>query len=234
MRHLLFGLATLTLAASGVAHAEKNYCGDLANAFGPFDYRKRGEYVEQFRLVESAHFTEDVERGIKGSTGHIGGDLDYTLRAIPNHPRALATMAMLAKKNKTVKVTGAKYPVECYFERASRFQPNDGAVQAVYANYQFSIGQDKQALQTFKTATEMSPDDATINYNAGLAYLKAKDYQAANKYAQKAYALGFPLPYLKTKLVEAGKWVALPDTPAPEPDGAAKATSAKDQSTKTQ
>jgi len=202
----LAGLAMVALLAPGAAHAQKNYCGDLTNAFGPFDYRTRGEHIEQFQLVESAHYTEEVARGIKGNTGTIGADLDYTLRAIPNHPGALASMATVAKKTKVNKLPGAKFPVECYFERASRLAPDDGAVWAVYANYLFSLGQDKQATEMFARAIELSPEDATINYNAGLAFLKAKDYQKANRYAQKAYALGFPLPYLKNKLVEAGKW----------------------------
>ena len=51
-----------------------------------------------------------------------------------------------------------------------------------------------------KTAIELEPDNATINYNLGLLYLKAKDYDKAAEYADKAYALGFPLPGLRNQL----------------------------------
>ena len=58
----------------------------------------------------------------------------------------------------------------------------------------------------FTAAVELAPEDPTINYNAGLAYLKKKEYDKARQHAKKAYELGFPLPGLKNKLVEAGKW----------------------------
>ena len=37
-------------------------------------------------------------------------------------------------------------------------------------------------------------------------YVKKKEYEKASAHAQKAYALGFPLPGLKNKLKAAGKW----------------------------
>ncbi len=205
MRSIQAGIALFLLAAGGLAEAA-SICGDLQNAYGPYDYRRRAEFVENFRLVEGGHFTASVENGIKGKSGTIGADVDYVLRAIPNHPRALATMARQGLKEKKVKLPGANYPVECYFDRAIRFAPDDGAVRATYGNYLFALGQDDMALKMFAAAVDLSPEDATINYNAGLAYFKKKDYEKANMYAQKAYALGFPLPGLKNKLVQAGQW----------------------------
>jgi tetratricopeptide (TPR) repeat protein len=198
-------MAVLLVAFSGQAFAAKNYCGDLKNGYGPFDYRTP-EDAQSREMVTSAHFTEEVAAGIKGNTGPIGGDLDYTLRAIPNHPGALAVMGNLALAGKTSTVPGSRYPVECYFERAMRFQPNDSAVRAGYANYLFKLGNTDRALQMYRAAAELSPDDPAINYNLGLMYLKMKDYDNANKFAKKAYALGFPLPGLKNLLVAAGKW----------------------------
>lgn len=199
--HLLAGLTLV----SGSVQAD-NFCGDLANGYGPFDHRKRDELQAEFKLVESAHFTKSVEQGTKGNTGRVAADLDYTLRAIPNHPRALDSMARVALKEKSVHLTGARYPVACYFERASRFAPDDGAVHAVYGNYLFALGRRDEALKMFASAVVLLPDDPTINYNAALAYFNAKNYKLANKHAQKAYSLGFPLPGLKNKLLQAGKW----------------------------
>ncbi len=209
MRTIKGGIAICLLALTGLSQAA-SLCGELKNGYGPFDFRKRAENVDSFSLVENAHFTPDVENGVAGATGALGADLDYVLRAIPNHTRALATMAREGLKNKKVKIGGAKYPVECYFDRAIRFAPDDGAVRASYGNYLFSLGQTDTALKLFATAVSLQPEDATINYNTALAYLKKKDYENANKYAQKAYALGFPLPGLKNKLVEAGKWAPSP------------------------
>jgi tetratricopeptide (TPR) repeat protein len=202
--------AFIVLAATGSVQAA-NFCGELKNAFGPFDYRKRAEFAAQFDLVEGAHFTSDVENGIKGNTSTIGGDLDYTLRAIPNHHRALASLARYAVRTKEVKLAHATYPVACYFERAVRMAPDDGDVRAEYGNYLFALGESEKAFEMYKDAVAMAPDNATFNYNLGLAYLKAKNYEQANTYAHKAYALGFPLPGLKNMLTAAGKWDDKPE-----------------------
>jgi tetratricopeptide (TPR) repeat protein len=199
-----FVASVLAIAADSVQAA--NFCGELTNAFGPFDYRKRAEFPSELHLVESAHFTAEVAQGIKGNTGNIGADLDYTLRAWPNHPQALAAISKVALRGKTLQVPGAKYPAECYFERAARFAPDDGAVHAVYASHLYAQGKTEKAFAEFKTAVALDPEDPTINYNVGLGYFKKKDYENASKYAKKAYALGFPLQGLKNRLVEAGKW----------------------------
>jgi tetratricopeptide (TPR) repeat protein len=199
----IVGAVVVIMAQSAAA---ANYCGELKNTYGPFDYRTRAEHTQNFFLVESEHFTPDVENGVKGHSSTIGGDLDYTLRAIPNHHRALASMARIAVRTKSLQLLGAKYPVECYFERAMRFTPNDGGVKAEFGNYLYALGKSDKAFAMFKDAAEMSPENATINYNLGLAYLQKKDYAEALVYAKKAYALGFPLPGLKNKLIAAGKW----------------------------
>jgi tetratricopeptide (TPR) repeat protein len=204
-------MAGAVLITAAHAAGAGNYCGDLKNAYGPFDYRTRAEHTENFNLVESAHFTQDVENGIKGNSSTIGGDLDYTLRAIPNHHRALATMARVSVRIKAIMLPGAKYPVECYFERAMRFTPNDGGVRAEFGNYMYALGKPDKAFAAFKDAAAMEPDNAAINYNLGLAYFQKKDYAESVTYAKKAYALGFPLPGLKNKLVAAGKWDGRPD-----------------------
>jgi tetratricopeptide (TPR) repeat protein len=70
----------------------------------------------------------------------------------------------------------------------------------------FALGKKDAALDAFKRAYALLPDDAVVNYNLGLLYADRKDYEQALPYAEKAYALGFPLPGLKKKLVAAGKW----------------------------
>lgn len=203
-------LALAAALSAGQASAAVNFCGELKNHFGPYDYRDTTE-AANMELVTSTHYTEEMMAGLIGHTGPIGADLDYTLRAIPNHPGALALMARVGVNNKTPKVVGARWAVECYFDRAIRFQSNDGAVRAAYGNYLFAMTRYKEALEMYKTAGELTPDDSAINYNLGLAYLKLKDYDNAQLYAKKAYALGFPLPGLKNLLVAAGKWTDTPE-----------------------
>lgn len=198
-----FAAVLLALSACASAHAE-NYCGELQNHYGPLDYRMRGKV--NLEIVERAHFTREVEAGIKGATGAIAGDIDYTLRAIPNHVRALATMAKLGLRQNKLKLPYARYPVECYFLRAIRFAPDDGMVRSTYGNYLFAQGRTDEALSAYSAAVELMPTDATANYNLGLVYLKKKDFANARRYAMVAYEQGFPLQGLKNKLVDAGQW----------------------------
>lgn len=182
------------------------HCGELENAYGPYDYTDSNDRQKNLAIVEQYHFTPNIENLVRGNSGHVGGELDYTLRAFPNHHRALAALAKLALRDKTVKPVGAKYSVECYFDRAIRFKPNDTAVRAIYSNYLLKLGQTDKAIDQLNVAVGLQPEDPTINYNLGLLYVQKKDYGQARTYAKKAYELGFPLPGLKNKLVEAGKW----------------------------
>src|SRR5690242_17113706 len=76
--------------------AADDACGELENAFGPFDYRTVS--ADRKRLVEGSHFTPYIEGLQRGHTGAIGSEIDYTLRAFPNHPRALVAMMKLGIK----------------------------------------------------------------------------------------------------------------------------------------
>lgn len=220
-------IALLAALAAGSTHAAVGgkICGELQNAYGPFDYRKAAtDFANDLRLVEMGHFPPEVEQGIRGQSGLIGADLDYTLRAFPNHSRALAAMGRMGIKQKSLLVSGAKWPVECYFDRAIRFAPSDGTVRAAYGTYLFARGESDRAMTMFSQAAELEPENAAINYNAGLAFMKQKNFEKANLHAQKAYSLGFPLPGLKNMLVAAGKWdesVRPPPPPAPADDAPA-------------
>jgi tetratricopeptide (TPR) repeat protein len=188
--------------------ANANYCGALTFHYGPYDYRHETHRLE---IVERAHFTPEVEAGVSGNTSYLGDDLQYTLQASPNHHRALVTLGKLAVRDKTVHIPHMKYPVGCYFERAQRFAPDDGMVPSIYGGYLFALGKKDEALVAYKRAYAMMPDDAVINYNLGLLYTERKDYEHALPHAEKAYALGFPLPGLKKKLLAAGKWQDKPE-----------------------
>lgn len=207
-----FTVVLLMLGAGGASAA--NFCGELQGSLGPFDYRKRSEVPSAVSLVEGAHFNSDVENGIKGQSSGIGGDLDYVLRIFPNHQRALAALSRYALRTKAVQLPYSTYPVECYFDRAIRFTPDDGAVHAEYGNFLSARGQTERAFDQYRTAVSLDPENPTINYNVGLAYLRKKDYDRALLHAKKAYAKGFPLGGLKNRLTEAGKWN---DTPLAAP-----------------
>ena len=195
-------LACIAAVAVSSAYAESE-CGELANAYGPFDYRTSGNKLV---IVEMHHFTPDVQALRAGATGKIGADIDYTLRASPNHHRALIAMADLARKTNTSQPVGAHYTVACYFDRAIRFAANDPMVRLIYGTNLLREGKQQEALKQLKLASSMDPDNANVHYNLGLLYLDLKDYPKARESAHRAYELGFSLPGLKKMLQDAGQW----------------------------
>lgn len=203
MKTIALTLVAAALALPSLAGAEE-YCGPLFDRhYGPFDYRTERSQLE---VVEYAHFTQSVEAGIAGNTDYLGGDLSYTLRASPNHHRALTTLARIALRDKTPKIPHMKWPVECYFLRAERYTPDDPFVYSIYASWLYGTGKLDKALTKYKQAVELDPANAANNYNIGLVYLKKGDFENAKMHAHKAYSLGYPLPGLKNQLIKAGKW----------------------------
>lgn len=181
-------------------------CGNLENSFGPFDYTKPEHRGHSLQIVEGRHFTSNIEALIKGETGHLGGDLDYTLRAFPNHHRALNAIMRLSQREKKAMPTGAGYTVECYFDRALRFKPDDPTVLMLHGIFLNQQGKLDDAIAQVERANELQPKDANINYNLGLLYFDKKNFAKSKEHANTAYELGFPLQGLKNKLSKVGQW----------------------------
>jgi len=207
------------LAAAGVPHGEAasaqpwttlpasptGLCGTLTNPeFGPFDYRTAS--VEEKRLVEGAHFPPVVETLRRGHRGYLAGDIDYTLRAFPNHPRALHAMARLAKRDGKLKPPGATYPVECYFDRALRFRPDDPWPRVLYVHFLIESKRIKEAEIQIQEISEPLPEDSQLIYNLGLAYFSLHEYETSLALAKRAYALGVQVQGLKNMLKAKGAW----------------------------
>lgn len=196
-------------------------CGDLTNAFGPFDYRDpavRQGASNPLHLVESAHFTREVEGLINGKSGYLWSDINYTLRAFPNHHRALYSISRYERqqinKNRAEGKTytppgdntGWPLTAECYFDRAIRWRPDDSDVRLIYGIHLHLSGKLEQALQQYKISEKIQPKSADLNYNMGLLYFDMKQYVLAKEYAKRAYQLGYPLPGLRKKLANVGQW----------------------------
>lgn len=222
---LMFGLlATIFGAAPAYAQSGSGSCGPLANAYGPYDYRTDRD---KLGLVLGAHFTPEVEALIRGKSSYIGGDIDYTLRAIPNNHRALIAMMRLGEKEKTPQPRGSRYTVECWFERAVQFRPDDSIVRMIYSEYLNANGRIPEATAQLDTATTYAKDNAFTHYNIGLHYFDLKNYDKALIEAHKAIELGFTQTALRDKLQGVGKWVE-PTVAATIPTKAASEPQAHD------
>ena len=200
---LVFAQASMAgVWASSAFAQEVPGCGSIENAYGPFDYRDPVAKSEKLHIVEIHHYTASVANLTKGITGMVIDELDYTLRAFPNHHPALQSVSRFA-------LEGGKFRSEvipsadCYFRRAITFQPDDQMVRILYGNYLIRSGQPNEAREQYETALRIAPESPEINYNAGLFYLRMNDIETARRLADKAYAAGYPLPGLRKKLEEA-------------------------------
>ena len=211
------------LGSGGVGaqvQSDNGSCGNVFVArYGPFDYRTAT--AAQRNVVEQYHFDAGVESLIKGMTGSVHGDINYTLNAFPNHPRALIAMMNLRAKMKVELPTGAPFTFECYFIRAVTFRPDDAIARIIYAKYLAANGRKADAMQHLVVAADQAKDNAFTQYNIGLVYLELGAFDKALIQAHRAMALDFGRLELKQKLVAAGKWVDPPPPAAAEPASAA-------------
>ncbi len=223
---MLFSTAGLFIPALAQGQsANISSCGALFNSgqYGPFDFRTD---KEKLPIVLGAHFTPEVEALIRGKTSATpGGDIDYTLRAIPNHPNALMAMMQLGEKEKTPQPRGSRYTVECWFDRAIRFRPDDNMVGMIYTSFLTKNNRKSEAMQQLDIVLKTAKDNAFTHQNIGLLYFDLGEHQKALVQAHKAMALGLNRPELKEKLQAAGKW-AEPVAASAEPTLAEPAAAA--------
>ena len=182
-------------------------CGNLENAYGPWDYTNPIHLTKKLAIVNKWHFTKSVESLTKGKSGSVISDIDYTLRASPNHHRALMAVAnyRLLYPWEPYKDEGYR-SAECYFKRAIAFKPSDGYVYLLYGIYLYKSKKYKEAEAMYMKALEIIPENADLNNNIALLYLKMSDFVKAKRYAQQAYDFGFQLHGVEDILKQKGKW----------------------------
>lgn len=216
---LLLGV-TLSFPAFSLPSALE--CGELKNFgdIGPWDYADPANSVStgadpmgRIKRVENVHFTPEMQLlDLKRwSVERLTAEFHYTLRMLPNHPRALLALSRLEK------MAGGKLPqqgatqftpkisAECFFERAIRFRPNDKAVKMVYGIHLQQRGKLHEALAEYQAAESLGEESANFYYNFGLLHADMKNWDKAYEYALKAQTLGLMLPELKKKLEQAGR-----------------------------
>ena len=180
-------------------------CGRFLNpAIGPLDYRNAEACA--IEIVEKRHFTRQVETLKSGARGTIGEDIAYTLRAFPNHPRALRSAAEYERRKGREAVKDMGMSTECWLNRAVAFRVADPSVRIIAANEQIKRGQTGEAREHLVIAAENSGGNPIILYNLGLLYFELGDHERSMAFAKQAYALGVDLPGLREKLTRAGKW----------------------------
>jgi len=193
------GFSALSLSRDNVSCGIENGV-PVTQGYGPYDYTNPSHW-DKLPIVIGAHFTREVEMLIEGSTGTVYGDIDYTLRAIPNYHRALYAMSRLQIRDGGFDREKNKYYSSfCYFERAVALQPKDFVSYMLYGIHFHRVGDLKGALNKYTKSEELGNDSAEFYYNFSLLYFDIGNIDLSKYYAEMAYDLGYPLQGLKRKL----------------------------------
>lgn len=195
-------LGAAILLGSNSARAEVE-CGSIANGYGPFDYRSDRD---KLKIVEDYHFTPEVEALVRAKSGYLGSDLDYTLRAFPNHHRALIAISRYSERLGVDQVPNAGRATRCYFVRAIQFRPDDTTVRMLFAQYLHRHNEHSEAVRQLDIAREYAGLSPYTHYNLGLVYAELGEFESALKQAHIAMAMGFQRTELKERLVAAQRW----------------------------
>lgn len=210
---LIFAVTDMSISATDSApwtgyRLDGAPCKGKRTTYGPFDYRKRQSLSTQLGLVEGAHFNENVENLKEGAKHkyNLYGDIDYTLRAFPNHYRALyTTIRLRTLEGRPYQKKGLEQP-ECYLNRAIKFTPGDPTVYSLYGILLHKLDRFNEALEKYLKAQEINPNDIQTKYNIGLLLCEMKRFDEAKKYALEVYNNNYPLNGLKNRLIKSGHW----------------------------
>ncbi len=229
-------LLTLLVLIANNAHAIGWFGKDLLGRaceggeqhYGPYDYRKPENHGYRLHIVESYHFNKQVEHLIRGMTGSIEGDLNYTLRAFPNHHKALKSIARFSLEREPTNPD--RYPpAECYLQRAIAFTPDDATVHLIFGIYLHQKHKLQRAKKEYEFAIRYSPKSGLAHYNYGLVLIDLDDIKGAKKQARIAAKLGYPLKGLNKliKKAEARDAQEKDDKAKPKKNDNTKAPSSK-------
>jgi tetratricopeptide (TPR) repeat protein len=193
------------------AHAQTTgveICGDpFRNHFGPYDFRFTTPQSRE--IVEKVHFTPGIESMTRPGTTmmhEMAGDVAYTLEVFPNHPRALVTMQRLAERHRADPPPGTRRTVECWFDRAVRFRPDDNVARVLYARWLHGKGRRDDAMAQVDEAARRAGENGLSHFNLGLLLVEMGNLERALQQAHRARALGMQSPDLENLLRRQNAW----------------------------
>jgi tetratricopeptide (TPR) repeat protein len=168
------------------------------------------------RTVERYHVVPAEEKIRTKFYSAARSDIDFVLRYFPNHPTGLLLMAQLCTDHAM-----PHCELDSVFEKAIALNPNVAGTYVTQGVYLHRVKRYREAIASYQRALAIDPDSINGHYNLALAYLETKQYDLANEEAQRAYALGAPLPGLRDRLKQSGRWKPVAATPAPQSSSAA-------------
>lgn len=187
--------------------------------YGPIDFYDNNSHMEKqgltgglkgetsVTIVTKYHFNSNVKYLKRGQTAvHIANDLDYTLRALPNHPEALDTVSRFeVNRNKSAsfkqKQKAMPYSADCYFQRAIQvFGHKQPQTYMIWGLHKYRNKKYQEAIELYTKARASGFQNAELEYYLGLAYFKTDNIKKAKLHSDIAYEMGYLLPGLKMLL----------------------------------
>jgi len=170
---------------------------------GPYNYNNSSHRQQYLPRVEASHFTKEIE-GLSKSDPH---DIVYTLRAFPNHIRALYSMMRFELKNPRGAKAESEWPAaECSLQRAIKFDPSNAKLYLLYGNYLKKKKKPELAIKQYQDAISTNPNIPDLRLALGHLYFDLKRYNDAVEQAKLARDQGSKNMKLYRKLKAAGKW----------------------------
>jgi tetratricopeptide (TPR) repeat protein len=199
--------------------------------YGPFDFYNPPEQYALGR-VERAHLSwVIVKNKMDNDMCEYWHNVDYTLRAFPNHAKALVIMAEYLedhgpcprKPRGHMSVSELADSIEMnkwgernmdhYFHTALRFMTEDTRViprhaetNVLYADWLRKKKRFEEAKKQYDAAHALNPGFANTYYGLGMLYLDQNNTVKALENAKKAYSLGKPPGELRDRLIASGSW----------------------------
>jgi tetratricopeptide (TPR) repeat protein len=173
--------------------------------YGPYDYLEWRDYKKQLFIVEEYHLTPEILNLQQATTTSAIKDIQYTLMAWPNHPKALWAAYRYRRLHPGDWKQGVytATPVECHLQRAMKFSPRDPIPYAMHGLVMHEFGHYKEAVKSYRAAHKLNPNDLISEYNMGLSLVKLGRYDEADELVEKIYSTDFPLQGLKNMLARA-------------------------------
>lgn len=198
----------------------------------PVDIHRANDYyaalqTSALRNVEQFHMAPCEKRFAELDYIRSFEECDFILRIFPNHPVALDVAARVCER-----WNSPTCMLDDVFQRAILINPKVAQTYVVRGIHYYRTHQFAKAIDDFKHALDLDPNSTNAHYDLALSYLETKQFDLANVYAQKAYALGASLPGLRERLIKAGQWKPIEQGSMTSPAAAAPVAGAAESPTK--
>jgi tetratricopeptide (TPR) repeat protein len=158
---------------------------------------------ESDRLLQSNelnHLGKGIDNLRSGRFQYAKNEFDFILNLWPNHPQALGLMADTLVKLRQPEL------IDQYYERAYELSPDVAVLYVTHGVTLLRLNRNKEAIERLQRGAALDDNSMNAHYNLGLALVRVKRFEEANRHAQRAYALGHPLPGLREQLQRAKAW----------------------------